>query len=93
MKKGMITILWMLFLLLQYRLWAWDDSVINVLRLQRAIEADQADITKLVQRNQNLDTELQLLKNHYQVLEDRARTDLGMIKKGEKFCLVIEPAR
>lgn len=93
MKKSVALALSILFLSLQYRLWMGDGSVRDVLRLDNAIQSEREGIAKLADRNRRLDADVQALKAYPEALEDRARSDLGMIKQGETFCLVVEPAR
>ena len=93
MTRSILWALSLILLVLQYRLIAGDGSIIDVLRLRRAISAEQEVVTKLEKRNQLLDAEVQALKAKPEALEERARTELGMVKEGETFCLVVEPAR
>jgi len=93
MRKGLIIVLGLMFVLLQYRLWVGDGSILDVLRLNKAIYAEQEGLSSLTLRNRRLDADVQALKAKPEALEERARTELGMIKKGETFCLVVEPAR
>lgn len=83
----------MLFFSLQYRLWKGEGSLLEVVRLNKKIQSEKQEVEKLISRNQILDAEVTLLKTQPQALEDRARGELGMIKRGETFCLVVEPAR
>ncbi len=93
MKKGVMVTLGLLLLLLQYSLWGGEGSLLDVLRLSKAIVQEREGIAKLSQRNQTLDNEVQALKLHPEALEERARSELGMIKQGETFFIVVEPAR
>lgn len=93
MKKVLLCILSVILLLLQFRLWQGDGSIIDITRLNRAIKVEQDNNEKLAQRNHRLDAEVEALKLYPEALEERARAELGMIKQGETFCLVIEPAR
>ncbi len=93
MSRSLLWVLSLILLVLQYRLFAGDGSVLDVLRLRKAISAEQEVVTKLEKRNQQLDREVQALKAKPEALEERARTELGMVKEGETFCLVVEPAR
>jgi len=93
MKKNVILILTFLLLSLQYRLWMGAGSIRDVVRLKNAIQAEQGGILKLAERNQRLDSDVQALKAYPEALEDRARSELGMIKEGETFCLMVEFAR
>ncbi len=82
-----------MFLVLQYRLWVGQGSLRDVWRLETAILGEQKGLSALTKRNQLLDADVKLLKLRPDALEERARAELGMIKQGETFCLVVEPAR
>ena len=86
-----IGILLVLLLLLQYRLWVGEGSLAEVSNLQREIAAQQQELAKLRQRNRALQAEVQDLKQGLEAIEERARSELGMIKEGETFYQVIEP--
>ena len=72
-------------LLLQYRIWFSGDGVSEVLRLRTAVASQEADNQKLSERNRQLAAEVRDLKQGYVALEERARTDLGMIGRNETF--------
>ena len=93
MKKGLMLVLCLMFIVLQYRLWGGESNLLDVYRLRKAIVNEQKGIAELTKRNQTLDAELKFLKLRPEALEERARVELGMIKKNETFCLVVEPAR
>jgi len=44
----------------------------------------------LIQRNKRIAEEVKSLKNNLGSIEEKAREDLGMIKQGETFYLVID---
>ncbi len=79
------------FLWLQYRLWVGEGSLAEVHNLQQEISRQQAELERLTQRNRVLEAEVLDLKTGLEALEERARTELGMIKEGELFYQVIEP--
>ena len=79
-------------LLLQYRLWLSNDGVREVLRLRSAVATQQGENSRLNERNRQLGAEVRDLKQGYAALEERARTDLGMIAGNETFYQVV-PAR
>ncbi|MFC1685178.1 cell division protein FtsB [Pseudomonadota bacterium] len=89
--RFIIGILLVLLLLLQYRLWVGEGSLAEVSNLQREIAAQQQELAKLHQRNRALQAEVQDLKQGLEAIEERARSELGMIKEGETFYQVIEP--
>lgn len=71
--------------LLQVKLWVGDGSWLHVRALKKEVEVQQQKVQELKERNQILEAEVQDLKNHLSALEERARTDLGMIRQGETF--------
>jgi len=80
-----LLILIILLAILQYRLWSSSGGVAEVWRLQRAIDKQQQEILTLKERNRTLDAEVKDLKRGVAAIEERARRDLGMIKKGETY--------
>lgn len=76
-------------LLLQYRLWMSADGVHEVWRLGAAVSAQQAENARLAERNRQLGAEVRDLKQGYAALEERARTDLGMVAGNETFYQVV----
>lgn len=77
---------------LQYRLWVGEGSLAEVTALRREIKAQEAEIEKLRERNRRLLAEVEDLRQGLDALEERARSELGMIKEGELFLQVIESA-
>lgn len=78
-----------LLVLLQYRLWFGDGSVREVSRLESEITAQQQRNARLRERNRTLAAEVQDLKKGTTAIEERARTDLGMVGKNETFYQVV----
>jgi cell division protein FtsB len=76
-------------LLLQYRLWLSADGVREVARLKSAVAAQAAENDRLAQRNRELAAEVHDLKNGMAALEERARSELGMIGDNETFYQVV----
>ena len=79
-------------MLLQYRVWLSENGVREVERLQHAVAAQRADNEQLAERNRQLAAEVRDLKTGMDALEERARSDLGMIGRNETFYQVV-PAR
>ena len=77
--------------LLQYRLWLSDHGVRELTRLKAAVAVQQAQNGRLVERNRQLAAEVRDLKNGLAALEERARSELGMIAGNETFYQVIPP--
>ena len=88
--KILIIILILLLVWLQYRLWVGDGSLAEVWRLNRAVEAQRAQNEGLRERNMALDAEVLDLKQGLDSIEERAREELGMVRKGETFYQVVE---
>lgn len=78
-----------ILLLLQYPLWFGDGGVIAVWRLDREITTQQKENAQLRDRNQALEAQVNDLKQGLEVIEGRARAELGMVKKGETFYQII----
>jgi cell division protein FtsB len=72
-------------LLLQYRIWFSTDGVSEVMRLRTAVAGQQSDNERLSARNRQLAAEVRDLKQGYSALEERARSDLGMVASNETF--------
>ena len=70
---------------LQYRLWVGDRSLVENWRLQHAIAAQKEENEALKKRNSLLGAEVKDLKEGFEAIEERARRDLGMIRKDETF--------
>ena len=80
-----------LLVLLQYRLWFGDGSVREVAQLQTQISSQEEQNARLRERNRTLAAEVQDLKKGTTAIEERARTDLGMVGKSETFYQVVSP--
>jgi cell division protein FtsB len=76
-------------LLLQYRVWFSEDGVREVARLNQAVATQQAENEALAERNKQLAAEVRDLKTGMEALEERARSDLGMIARNETFYQVV----
>jgi len=83
--KYVLGILFILFISLQVRLFFGDGSMREMLALKKQVETKQAEVALLQERNLKLDAEVKDLKHRLGALEERARTDLGMIRKDETF--------
>ena len=87
--KGFAAALGLAMLLLQYRLWFSGDGVSEVLRMKAAVSAQEDQNRNLSERNRQLSAEVRDLKQGFVALEERARTDLGMIGTNETFFQVV----
>jgi cell division protein FtsB len=77
--------------LLQYRIWLSEDGVRELDRLQSAVAMQRTENDQLAERNRQLAAEVRDLKNGMQALEERARSDLGMVAGNETFYQVVPP--
>ena len=75
--------------LLQYRMWLSDDGVSETLRLAQSVESQKTTNDGLRERNAQLAAEVADLKDGFTALEERARSELGMIGQGESFYQVV----
>ena len=87
--RVLATVLIVVLLLLQYRLWVSDEGAREVWQLSDAVAGQRADNDVLRQRNGQLKAEVQDLKQGLVALEERARHDLGMVGPGETFYQVV----
>ena len=78
-------------ILLQYRVWFSEDGVREVARLKHAVAAQKSENQELGERNKQLAAEVRDLKTGMDALEERARSDLGMIARNETFYQVVSP--
>jgi cell division protein FtsB len=76
-------------LLLQYRLWLSNDGVRELSRLDEAVERQTAENSELEERNEQLVAEVADLKAGMAAIEERARSELGMIGRNETFYQVV----
>ncbi len=85
----LILILFIVLLALQYRLWLGEGGMQSVWRLEEEVAERHSGIQKLEDRNQSLQAEVIDLKRGLGALEERARSELGMISENEVFYQVI----
>ena len=78
--------------LLQYRLWLSDQGLREVSRLQSAVDAQEAANREQSERNRQLAAEVNDLKVGLAALEERARSELGMVGNSETFYQVVTAA-
>lgn len=88
--KALTLIFVILIALLQYPLWLGKGSWLRVLDLNHQISQQQEKNNGLKARNDTLDAEVRDLKSGRAAIEERARSELGMIKQDEVFYQVLE---
>ncbi len=68
-----------------------DGGIPEVIELQNEVKAVKSEVIILQERNASLDAEVKDLKKGLDAIEERARSEMGMIKEGEIYYQVIEP--
>ncbi len=76
---------------LQAKLWMGEGGWRDAKALQHTVEEQRAENSRLQQRNDALTAEVEDLKSGETAVEERARSELGMVKPGETFYRVVEP--
>lgn len=87
--RWLTLILVALIALLQYPLWLGKGSWLRVWDISRQIDQQKEVNAGLKARNATLDAEVRDLKTGYAAIEERARSELGMVKQDEVFYQVI----
>src|SRR3954447_3054822 len=90
--KWLAATLFVVVVLLQFRLWLSGDGVHELTRLSVAVDQQKDENSELDARNQQLVAEVADLKAGMAAIEERARSELGMIGRNETFYQVV-PAR
>ena len=90
--RWLLLVLAVLLALLQYRFWFGPGNSGEVMMLEAQVASQKRDNEGLQQRNDALAAEVMDLKEGEAAIEERARSELGMIKPGEKFYRVVENA-
>jgi cell division protein FtsB len=75
----------LLILALQYPMWLGKGGWLQVRELGRQVEAQRDANAELKARNAALDADVRDLKQGYEAIEERARSELGMIRHDEVF--------
>ncbi len=89
-KQLLFLICTVLLVLLQYHLWSEPGGIIDVIQLKkkRAIETEKNNAIR--KHNDIIQHQVSAMKSNSDAIESRARSELGMIKKGETFYQVVK---
>jgi len=79
-----------LIVAIQWPLWFGKGGWLKVWDMNHQLNDAKAGNAKLALRNAGLDAEVRDLKQGLDAIEERARTDLGLIKPGEIFIQVVD---
>lgn len=86
----LLALLALLLAFLQYKLWLGSGGQREGAALRAQVARQEAENLELQQRNEALKAEVEDLKSGEAAVEERARSELGMVKPGETFYRVIE---
>lgn len=93
LQRVVIGVLLLLLIALQVRLWTGKASLAEVAELEQRLEVRRAENQRLIEHNAILEAEVRALKEDPDSLEARARSELGMIREGETFFMVVPRSR
>lgn len=91
MKLLSFTLL-MLVVAMQYPLWLGKASWLRVWQVDQEVAAVRKNNVLLQNRNNKLEAEVNDLKQGLEAIEERARSDLGMVKEGEILFQIVRNA-
>ena len=91
--KIILAILAFVLLFLQYGFWFGGGGLVETFRLKGKIRQQKARNDELLKSNEALAREIEALKINNEAIEERARNELGMVKRGEVFYQVVDEER
>ena len=91
--RVLLLVLALLLVALQYKLWYGNGGQREVVALRSQVDTQAAENRRLQARNDALAAEVADLKAGGEAVEERARSELGMVKPGETFYRVIDGAK
>ena len=83
-------ILALLIIALQYPLWLGKGSWLKAWEVDQELSKQNVENARFRARNASLDAEVRDLKTGYEAIEERARSELGMVKRDEVFFQILE---
>jgi len=87
--RTLALVLALALIVLQARLWLSDGGLRERISLEADVVEQSATNAMFAERNEALAGEVRDLKQGVDAAEERARSDLGMVKEGETFFLVV----
>jgi len=88
-RSALVVVLVLMSAYLQYRLWVGEGSLANLSSVRQQLDQRRDENNLLIARNHLLAEEVKALKSGSGLIEQRARTELGMVKENETFYLII----
>ncbi len=87
--RSLLAILIVALVLLQAKLWLGEGGYRDVQRLRERVAEQERENDSLRERNETLRAEVEDLREGLDAVEERARSELGMIREDEEFYLVV----
>ncbi len=87
--RALLAILLVLLVALQLKMWFGEGGYRDVQRLAERVEQQALENEALAQRNRELQAEVEDLRQGLAAIEERARSELGLIKEDEEFYQVV----
>ena len=87
--RSLIVILLLVLIALQAKMWFGEGGYRDVRRLSLRVDKQEQENEVLAQRNRELQAEVEDLRQGLQAIEERARSELGMVKENEEFYQVV----
>ena len=91
--KVLVAVLAVLLLISQIKLWFGNYGVIRLSALKSELSKQMDENNDLIKRNEALNAQVKELREGKEALEERARSQLGMIKEGEVFIQDVAPEK
>ncbi len=88
--KVLMSALVLILVVLQYKLWLGEGSVTQLRELETQVDVQKQENLTLAERNQVLEGEVLDLKTGLDAVEERARSEFGMVKEGETLFIVVD---
>jgi len=88
--RWLVITLAVIFIVLQYKLWFDDGGVRQVHNLRQQISTQKIQNAELQKQNDRLRAEVKDLKQGSDAPEEKARTELGMVKQNEEYFQVVQ---
>ncbi|MGM0543399.1 MAG: cell division protein FtsB [Pseudomonadota bacterium] len=85
MRRWLLLALLLVLGVLQYQLWLGEGGWRDLQQLEQRVAAQEADNVPLRERNARMAAEVTDLKNGLDAIEERARSDMGMVRTDEQF--------
>jgi cell division protein FtsB len=88
--RVLLCVLVVFLLVLQFNLWVGEGSYSQLRGLDVQVDVQQQENLVLLERNDELESEVLDLKTGLDADEERARSEYGMVKEGETLYIVVD---